>query len=163
MSQPPPSLNYQIPPRPQSANPMAIISMVAGILSCVTFCKIWVSIPFAVVAIVLSVIASGQIKKSGAGGKGMALAGLILGIIGAVIAVIMYVIALLFFAAARKGGSYLEQKAKELQAEQQKAIEQERQRQEQLKNATQPSSLLPQHLEWRLASGQTVYLVMAQS
>jgi hypothetical protein len=57
----------------QSTNPLAITSLVTGILGCV--CVLWI------VAIVTGIIARKQIRESGGlqKGEGMALAGIILG------------------------------------------------------------------------------------
>jgi len=54
---------------------LSIASMVLGIVSIVLFCLIWISIPCAVLAVIFGLVGR---KK---GGKGMATAGLVLGII----------------------------------------------------------------------------------
>jgi len=73
-------------------NSMAIASLVAGILT-------WVICPFfgAILAIVFGFVARGQIKATGEGGGGMALAGIILGfahLIVSVIAIVIWVVLL---------------------------------------------------------------------
>jgi hypothetical protein len=89
MSQMPPvQPGYQGPMQP-AAKPagMAIASMVLGIISAVTFCAWYVSIPCGIVAIVLGMVAKGKVARGEGGGSGMATAGLILGVIGVVLAI----------------------------------------------------------------------------
>ena len=159
MSQPPQPVNYQMPPRPQPLNAMALISLILGIISCLLFCFWFVAAPCAVIAIVLAAISMGQIKKTGGSGRGMAITGLILGIVGLLIGIVMGIVAVMF----RAGATRIQQKLNEIQQEQQKAIERQKELNDKANQATQPSSAAPEHLEWRLASGQTVYLVMPQS
>lgn len=64
---------------------MAIAALVLGILSLLTFWTLLLTvlgILFGVLAIVFGVIAMVQARKGAAGGAGMALAGLILGLVG---------------------------------------------------------------------------------
>src|SRR5579872_6802850 len=67
----PAAVAYPAAPR---TNSMAIASLVSGILA-------WVICPFfgAILAIVFGFVARGQIKATGEGGAGMAMAGIILG------------------------------------------------------------------------------------
>lgn len=77
MSQPPPittPFGYQASPPPRSNIP-AIISLVCGILGCVPFVT-------SAVAVILGLIGLSSAKKPNGSGKGMAIAGLTLGIIG---------------------------------------------------------------------------------
>jgi hypothetical protein len=66
------------------AAPGAIPSMVCGIIALVTFCLPLAPVALGIIAIVFCVKANKRIKESdGAlGGKGMAIAGLVTGIIG---------------------------------------------------------------------------------
>lgn len=62
-----------IPTRPRN-NALAIASLVLGI--------IWVCGLGSLLALILGIIALSQIKKSGASGRGMAIAGIVLGVLG---------------------------------------------------------------------------------
>ena len=82
-------------------NSLAIASLVTGILS-------WVLCPFlgAILAVIFGHVSRGQIKRTGEGGGGMAIAGLILGYLnlgGAVLVIVFYV--LLFAGIAIFGAS----------------------------------------------------------
>ena len=65
----------------QGGSGMAIASLVLSIVSLALFCLWFVSIPCAIVAIVLGIIARGKASRGEAGGKGMATAGMVIGII----------------------------------------------------------------------------------
>jgi hypothetical protein len=86
-------------------NTLAIVSLVAGIAS-------YVVLPIigAIAAIVLGHMARGQIRRTGEGGSGFALAGLILGYVHLVIAVIaivvVVIVAVVIGAAALQSGSH---------------------------------------------------------
>ena len=75
----------------QTTNPegeskgLSIASMVLGIVSLVLFCFWYVSIPCAILAIIFGVIG----KKKG--GRGMAIAGLVLGIIAIAVVVLLLI------------------------------------------------------------------------
>lgn len=73
-------------------NSLAIASLVTGILS-------WVLCPFlaAVLAVIFGHVARGQVKQSGEGGGGMALAGLILGYVNIGLSAVFVVFYILFF------------------------------------------------------------------
>ena len=58
--------------RAQETNPLAIVSMVCGMVALVLG-------PLAILAIVFGHIARGQVRRTGEGGHGMATIGLILG------------------------------------------------------------------------------------
>ena len=89
--------------QPPKTNPLAIAGLVLGILSLPGACCCY-GIPFNIPGIVVSIIALTQIKKEPDkhGGKGMALAGLILSILGIVLA-----IALLAFGVAMSGSEWM--------------------------------------------------------
>ena len=106
--QQPPAYPPQQPPPYAVARPtnaLAIVSLVAGLASYVVLPVIG-----AIVAIVTGHLARGEIRRTGEGGAGMALAGLILGYVHLVIAVIAIVtiaiVALVIGAAALQGGTH---------------------------------------------------------
>ena len=77
-------------PRPaaEGTNGLAIASLICGILGCVPGASI--------AAVVMGHMALGRIKRSGQGGRGMAIVGLILGyvgIVGWIIAIIVMIVA----------------------------------------------------------------------
>ena len=88
-------------------NSLAVASLVTGILS-------WLLCPLlgGVLAVIFGHVSRGQIKRSGEGGGGMAIAGLILGYLnigGALVAGIIYFLllgGLLLYGAANGGGSF---------------------------------------------------------
>jgi Domain of unknown function (DUF4190) len=86
-------------------NTLAIVSLVVGIAS-------YVALPIvgAIAAIVTGHVARGQIRRTGEGGSGFALAGLILGYAHLVIAVIVIalivIVAIVIGAAALQNGSH---------------------------------------------------------
>jgi hypothetical protein len=78
-AQPPGQQQYQAPgPQGGGTNGLAVASMILGIL--------WICYIGSVLAIIFGHVALSQIKKSGdtQGGKGMAIAGLVLGYLGIV-------------------------------------------------------------------------------
>lgn len=80
---------------------LSIASMVLGIVSVVTLCASYVSIVCAVLAIILGIIGR---KK---GGKGMAMAGLVLGIITLSIDILIVVFAVGFISEVFKAASMM--------------------------------------------------------
>lgn len=66
-----------------------ITALVLGIISAVTFCWWYVSVPAGIVAIIFSIAG----KKEA--GKGMGTAGMVLGIIGLVLCIIFWVLVIL--------------------------------------------------------------------
>jgi len=101
---PPPQGNFQpgpaggaplYPGGPQQSQGLAIASMVLGIISLVTFCLWFVAIPMAILAIVLGGIHLQKVNKLPVQtGKGMAIAGLVCGLIAIAIAVAIAIFAL---------------------------------------------------------------------
>jgi hypothetical protein len=71
-----PNQGFQQPPAPKT-NGVAIASLICGILGCVPFVT-------SLAAIILGVVGIGSARKTGSG-KGMAIAGIILGILGILI------------------------------------------------------------------------------
>lgn len=118
MTQPPVTPGYQPPPS-QASSGLAVASLVLGIISCASFCVIWVSAPLGVLAIVLAVVALGQIRRGEAGGSGMAKSGMVLGMVGIVLSIVILVLA--------SAGLHLLGKTVQKAQEQQQRIDQQRQ------------------------------------
>lgn len=78
MTQPTPG--YAAVPAAPKTNVLAIVSLVISILG------------FNVIAIILGAIALNQIKKTGENGRGLALAGVIIGAISLVIGIILIIV-----------------------------------------------------------------------
>ena len=84
--------NYQSPelnqgPAVPDRKGMAVASLVLGIISVVLFCVWYLSLPCAVVGLILGIL---SLKSSG---RGMAIAGLVLSIIAIAIFVVMLILA----------------------------------------------------------------------
>lgn len=81
-----------------------ITSMILGIISILSFCWWYVSIPSGVIAIIFSIAG----KKDA--GRGMGVAGLVCGIIGLVFCIALYVLAIMGIAAlgAASSAGYLQ-------------------------------------------------------
>ncbi|MCE3201184.1 DUF4190 domain-containing protein [Paenibacillus sonchi] len=98
--QPPPFGNqeyYTPPPPPAKTNGKSVAALVLGILSVVTP---YIGLLFGIIAIILSAISLKEIRTRYEQGKGMAIAGLVCGIVGTIIyAVIiaLVVVAILVF------------------------------------------------------------------
>ncbi len=81
----PPPGGYGQPPRAPGTNALAIVSLVAGI--------VWIFGLGSLVAVITGVIALSQISKQGQSGRGMAIAGTVLGGVGILGAVMVFVLA----------------------------------------------------------------------
>ena len=81
-------------PQPQQTSPLAIVSLVTGILG-VLCCNFFV---LSIAAVVTGVIGRKQIAQSGGRqkGDGLAKAGLVLGIVGLVLGVVLFVLNIVF-------------------------------------------------------------------
>ena len=119
---PPPAPPYGTNPTPNYGTPggaggpptsgKAIGSLVCGILSLGTCCIPLLSIPLGIVAVVLGVMGKSDADAGRASGRGLALAGLITGGIGALLSILLWI------AAAVGGpqlGDFLQRKATELE------------------------------------------------
>lgn len=74
------------PPKPRMGK--AITALVLG-LSSVFLCMCWfITIPTSVVAIILGVLAQRDVKRGTGGGNGMAIAGMVLGIVGVIASIV---------------------------------------------------------------------------
>lgn len=89
MTNPAPTPGYAAAPVEQKWNVLAIVAFVISLLS------------FNVIAIVLGAIALNQIKKTGEKGRGLALAGIIIGAVSIVLYVILFIT--IFAVAASQG------------------------------------------------------------
>lgn len=81
-------------PQPQQTSPLAIVSLVTGILG-VLCCNFFV---LSIAAVVTGIIGRKQIAQSGGRqkGDGLAKAGLVLGIVGLVLGVVLFVLNIAF-------------------------------------------------------------------
>lgn len=99
-----PQHSGQYAPAPASStNTMSIISMISSIIGLFTWGIL------CVLGVILGHISLSQIKRSGEGGKGMALTGLIVGYIGIagwIIAAILLIVVLGVFSAAATSAGY---------------------------------------------------------
>lgn len=77
-------------PPPRSTNGFAVASLVLGIL--------WLYWVGSILAVIFGAIALSQIKRTGDSGKGMAVAGLVLGYVG--LGVLLFMAVMLAFATA---------------------------------------------------------------
>src|SRR5205085_4147524 len=75
---------------PRPASGMAIASLVLGIISIVLFCISYVSLPCAILAIVLGALGRSKASAGQAGGKGMATAGMIMGLVAIGLVIIAF-------------------------------------------------------------------------
>ncbi|GLI28000.1 hypothetical protein ARHIZOSPH14_22420 [Agromyces rhizosphaerae] len=92
---PAPSGQYAAAPNTQKTNVLAIISLVSAFF-------------ISLVAVITGHIALSQIKKTGEQGRGLAIAGLVIGYIGLVVGVIVFIfwIAVIGFAASSGNLNY---------------------------------------------------------
>lgn len=77
---PPP---YGYPPPPRRTNAMAVASMIVGIL--------WLYWIGSILALVFGYVARSQIRRSGEGGGGMAMAGIVLGWVGVGVLIVLLI------------------------------------------------------------------------
>jgi hypothetical protein len=73
------------PAAPSSTSPLALAGFILGLLSLFGSCCCCYGLPFSIPGLVVSGVALAQLKKETQGGKGLALAGLILSLLGVVI------------------------------------------------------------------------------
>jgi hypothetical protein len=147
----PPAMNYQLPPRPQKIHPLALISMISGILAFLSCWQRWAAIPLAIVALIMGILAWRQLNDAGGSGKPLILVGIILGIIAIVLATIFYIVALAWNKTYEVRESHIQHVLQEQREAQQRAIEEEKRRQQlqQTQPASGPtSSVAP--LEWHM-------------
>ncbi|AIQ47473.1 hypothetical protein R70723_17470 [Paenibacillus sp. FSL R7-0273] len=87
------------PPPPAQTNGKSIASLVLGILSIVTP---YIGLLFGIVAIILSALSLKEIRNRYEGGRGLAIAGLVCGIVGTIIYALLIIFLLLVIFAAVK-------------------------------------------------------------
>jgi hypothetical protein len=134
MTQMPPAapgpVGYQTPPQ---GSGLAMGSMICGIsslvLSLLSFCIWFLSLPLGIVAVVLALMAKGKAAPSQ---QGMVRTGLITGIIGIILSI---AIPAVLYMGLRTAGSKLQQEAERLQRE----MERQQQQQQRQPATTQPS------------------------
>ncbi len=80
-----------VQPVPQEGKGLSVASMVLGIVSLACFCVWYISIPAAIIGLILGIVA----KKGNKPGSGMALAGIIMSIIGLVLTVLFFILGLI--------------------------------------------------------------------
>lgn len=73
------------PPRTGGRNGLGVAALILGLLAVLTAITVFVGILFGLLAIILGVIGRGRAKRGEANNGGMALAGIILGIVGLLI------------------------------------------------------------------------------
>ncbi|MGI9456034.1 MAG: DUF4190 domain-containing protein [Aeoliella sp.] len=97
---------------------LAIASMVLGIVSLVLFCLWYVSVPCAIIAVVLGLVARGKVKDGTGGGGGMAMAGIVCGAIAILLVLLLFagLLAFLNFAGPEMMEDFQEQ-MKEMERE----------------------------------------------
>lgn len=75
-------------PRPGKNNTLAVVALVCGILSMLFgLCCPLIGLPLSIAAIVCGGMAMSQIKRTGEGGRGMAIAGLATGALGVILTI----------------------------------------------------------------------------
>ena len=116
-------MSYGPPPGAQPSTGLAMGSMICGVLSVVlsllSFCIWFLSLPLGIVAVVLALVARGKIARGEAGGGGMVKAGLITGIIGIVLSILIPIGAYYGLrAAGEKAQQELERMEREMQQQQ---------------------------------------------
>ncbi len=86
---PPPDYSggYQQPQQPKKGAGMAVTALVLGILALLGSFTVVVGILFGLIAIILGFIASGRAKRGEATGRGMAIFGIITGLLGLIIGI----------------------------------------------------------------------------
>ncbi|MBI1758517.1 MAG: DUF4190 domain-containing protein [Actinobacteria bacterium] len=80
------------PPLANRSNGMAIAALVLGIVSIFMSFTIWVGAITGIVGLILGIVGISQSKRNQAGGRGMAIAGVVTSVIGLVLAVALTII-----------------------------------------------------------------------
>ena len=120
-------MSYQTPPGAGASQGLAVASLICGILSILSLCFWFVSIPLGIIAVILAVVARGKIARGEAGGAGLAKGGMICGIIGAALSLLLTIAA---WAGLSMLGSWAEKQR----------VDFERQQQQQSVPDTQPAA-----------------------
>lgn len=82
---PPGGYGYQPPPQATGTNGMAIASLVCSLFG-------WLCIIGGILGIIFGFLALNQIKQSGQGGRGMAIAGIVIGVVVTAIVILVGII-----------------------------------------------------------------------
>ena len=85
--QPAPGYYQPQPQPPRGGSGLAIGALIAGVLALVSFWTVFGGILLGVVAIVLGLVALSRVRKGLAGGRGMAIAGIVTGALGLVLGI----------------------------------------------------------------------------
>lgn len=145
MSQMPPGqpTSYTQPPA-RRTNGLAIASMILGIISIVVCCFNILSIILGILAIVLGVLGRGKVTRGEAGGGGMAITGIICGVIGLILGVIL-------FSLVHFGGPAMRQRLEQWKIQVDKKVEEEKRKEQEREKqgSTSQESLLQQELKAR--------------
>lgn len=94
---------YPYPPPPAHTNGKSVAALVLGILSIVIP---YIGLLFGIVAIILSAISLKEIRTRYEQGKGMAIAGLVCGIVGTLIYAVLILLFIIFIFAATGFSNY---------------------------------------------------------
>ena len=102
---PPPGYQqYGMQPAQQKTNGLAVASLVLSLVNIIP-CFWLLPLP-AVLGIIFGAVSRGQLKKTGGKGAGMAVAGLVIGVVFVIIAVIFWIYLKSFDACVRDGSTY---------------------------------------------------------
>ena len=143
MSQMPPGqpMSYSQPPQQKSAG-LSIASMILGILSIPVCCVWFLSIVFGLLGIILGVIARGKVSRGEASGGGMAITGIVCGVIG-------LLFGLGIFSLGHFGGPAAQRWLEKLRIQTQQKIDEEKRKEQERQGTTTQESLLQQELTAR--------------
>lgn len=86
---PPPPGGYGYPPRAVGTNGMAIASLVCSLFG-------WICIIGGILGIIFGFMALGQIRQSGQGGRGLAIAGIVIGAIATALVIFAGILGTMF-------------------------------------------------------------------
>lgn len=100
---PPPGQGYYPPPAPPQTNGKSIVALVLGILAIVVP---YVGFVLGIIAIVFAKLSFTEIRQRGEQGRGLAVAGLVCGIIGTALYAIIIAILVIAFIAVAGASSY---------------------------------------------------------
>lgn len=84
-------------PAPKKGKGLAIAALVLGVLALLTSITVVGGILFGLIAVVLGFVASGKAKRGQAGGRGLAIGGIVTGVLGIVIAGALIALGAAFF------------------------------------------------------------------
>lgn len=97
---------FNPPPVVPRTNGKSIASMVLGILNLLLILMPYISVILGILAIILSAISFKEIRRYGDTGKGMAVAGLVCGIVGTIVVLIIFTIGIIFIAASSNSNPF---------------------------------------------------------